>query len=482
MSLTRRDFLRLNVSRVSSVSADNPDHHLLNRITWGPRPEEMARIAQIGRESYIDEQLNPESLENSEQHERLVQRYPILNMDRRTLYRIREYDRLAQPLIGGTIWRAVYSKHQLYERMVDFWTDHFNVPLGQSLPDLISYQETVIRKHALGSFYDLLLATAKAPAMLVYLDNYVNFKDHPNENYSRELLELHTMGVDGGYTQDDVEEVARAFTGWTTHDRTRSGFYFYRDEHDYGSKQILGHRFPADRGIEDGLHVLGVLARHPSTAQFICTKLARKFVSDNPPQSLIDSTANVFLQSEGDIRTVMRHLLLSAEFAQSAGQKYRRPLDFFVGALRATGTEVTSFRIFEEMIAQLGQTPFNWHPPDGYPDMADVWTNTGGTLARWNTAMTLTHIATSVSRWHGAEGLKSHLIERIGDPTTVRELVDAVAMQVFGRTLPEQYRRHYEEYVADGGSPDASVDTHIIGKKAPSLMGLMLSSPHYQWR
>ena len=366
MGISRRNFLQLSFDDTAMRPTFSRDLHLLHRISWGVLPEQVERIREIGYEAYIEEQLNPESIDDSSAEKQLAP-YRLLNLSRREmLNQIEALEwRLQQAQIGSVLARATYSKRQLLERMVDFWTDHFNVSMGDNIPELIVYQRDVIRKHALGNFGRMLIATAKSPAMLVYLDNYVNFAEHPNENYARELLELHTLGVDGGYTEDDVREVSRAFTGWTTHNRTQTGFYFDPYAHDEGSKQILGHSFPSGRGIEDGLHVLTILARHPATAQFISRKLCMKFVSDTPPQSLVDSTARLFVESRGEIKDVMRHLLNSAEFAASQGQKLRRPLDFLVAALRTTGTTIREPWVLQEMLEELSQVPYQWHPPNG---------------------------------------------------------------------------------------------------------------------
>jgi uncharacterized protein (DUF1800 family) len=339
----------------------------------------------------------------------------------------------------------------------------------------------VIRRHALGKFRDLLFATARSPAMLYYLDNASNVAGHPNENYARELLELHTLGVDGGYTEADVKEVARAFTGWTVHDGTADGFYFDPSAHDQEPKTLLGHQLPAGRGIEDGLHVLSILANHPTTARFLCRKLCVRFVHDTPPQSLVDGLAAVWQQSGGDLRVVLRHLFEAPEFLAGAGQKLRRPLDFLIGCLRATGAAATSYWALEEILGDLGQRPYGWFPPNGYPDAAGAWLSTSGLLARWNTAMQLTHSAYSDAGESGW-GLKADLRARIGDPATVGELVDMVAAEVFGVPLGEAQRQPFVEFASDGAGATIPVTPLLLGGKLASLFGIMLASPLYQWR
>ncbi|MCB9434748.1 MAG: DUF1800 domain-containing protein [Ardenticatenaceae bacterium] len=489
---TRRGFLRgllqppfsqslpvVMVGGKTAVSAD-PIHHLLNRISWGPRPGEVAQAQAVGYAATLESQLDPDSIDDSEAEARLAD-IPILHLSRHDIYRLENDYRVWQMLLRGMIARAVTSRRQLLERMVEFWSDHFNISAEGFANEYVAFQRDVVRPHALGSFRDLLIETAKSPAMLQYLDNYVNLAEHPNENYARELLELHTLGVDGGYTETDVKEVARAFTGWTVANKTRTGFYFEPYNHDTGMKRVLGHTLPTDRGIEDGLQVLSILASHPSTAVFLSRKLCVRFVSDNPPDSLVAAVTAVWQQTQGDIKAVLRAIFLSDEFLQSAGQKLRRPLDFFIGALRATGTEIRYQWLLEEMLNELGQPPYGWHPPNGYPDVAGAWSSSGGLLARWNVAMRLTHGAYSDSQDFGY-GLATPLRERIGEPQTAGELVDAVAAQVFGVPLAGSDRAAFVEYVAEGGGEETAVSPRLLGRKLGSLYGLMLASPQYQWR
>ncbi len=489
MHTSRRDFLKISgaVFAASLVSPAlvraneaarrvDPALHLLSRITWGPRLEELERLNNIGLEAYLDEQLHPEGLDDAAADVKL-QELPILAMDRRTAHRLTDYrDRCRKALVQGMVLRATHSKRQLLERMVDFWTDHFNVPSRDLEPEVIVFQREAIRAHALGNFRDLLFATARSPAMLGYLDNTSNKAESPNENYARELLELHTLGVDGGYGEEDVKEVARAFTGWTVDNRTDSGFYFRAKVHDAGEKHVLGHTLPADRGVEDGLHVLSLLADHPSTARFVCTKLCVKFVADDPPHNLVESAARVWAETDGDLKRVLRHIFLSSEFEVSAGQKLRRPLEFFVGALRATGTEPRDDET-RELLKNLAHVPYAWEPPDGYPDKAAAWLTSSGLLARWNVASALTHSAYS----QPDARMNTELYERTGNPETVGALVDEVARQVFVRHLEEDERAPFIAFASDDGGADTPVTAHLLARKLASLYGLMLASPAYQW-
>jgi uncharacterized protein (DUF1800 family) len=467
----------------TAVTTADPLLHLLHRATWGPRPDDVAHARSLGCEAWLDEQLRPEQIDDSHLETRL-QKLPILNMDRHTLYGLQDFEyRCMQASIEGMITRAVYGRRQLLERVVEFWADHFNVSGDDEVTaENVRYQQEAIRPHALGKFRDLLYAVAKSPAMLIYLDNFVNVASAPNENYARELLELHTLGVDGGYTEQDVKEAARALTGWTVHPRTPTGFWFDAGEHDDGPKTVLGHKLPAGRGVEDGLHLLHIVASHPATARFVSRKLARRFVSDAPPESLVEGMAQVWRETDGDIRAILRYLFLSDEFRSSAGQKFRRPLDFFIGALRATGTEIRDKWVLEEMLTALGQIPYGWGTPDGYPDTAEAWMSTNGLLARWNVAMRLTHSAVEDAGDSGWGLVNTDLWAKIGRPQTAAQLVAAAAEQVFGAPLPPGDAAGFIHYVSDGAGGNTAVTPHLLSRKTASLFGLMLASPQYQWR
>jgi uncharacterized protein (DUF1800 family) len=471
--------LAWKLPKAAAQSAINPTLHLLNRITYGARPEDLERAKSIGVEAFLEEQLNPELLDDSEAEARLAE-LPILAMNRREASRLvsREY-RCYVALTKGAVVRMVYSKRQLLERMTEFWTDHFNVPGSDFGPELVTFHRE-LRAKALGKFRDLLFKSAQAPAMLHYLDNYQNVAEHPNENYARELMELHTLSVDGGYGEADVKAVARAFTGWTVHDGTETGFYFDPSVHDRAKKVILGHHLPGNRGIEDGLHVLSLLADHPSTARFVCRKLCVRFVSDTPSDGLVESTAAVWMANDGEIKPVLRHIFGSDEFQAAVGQKLRRPLEFFIAALRVTGTEVHQFNILENMLSDLAQIPFGWHPPDGYPDTAKAWMSSAGLLGRWNTAMQLTHGVDS--EYDQQNVMTGDLFGRMGAVSTVGELVDAVAYQVFAARLPDDMRQTFVAYAADDGDANTPVTSHLIARKLGSLYGMMLASPLFQWR
>ena len=332
---------------------------------------------------------------------------------------------VAEELVQAKILRATYSEHQLQEVMTDFWLNHFNVFIGKGADryELTSYERDVIHPRALGKFEDLLIATAQSPAMLFYLDNWLSvgpdsdfangvrqgagqkqMRHLPqpqaaakgrhsglNENYGRELMELHTLGVNGGYTQKDVTEVAKVFTGWTLKQpKEGGGFTFDEHKHEPGAKVVLGRKIK-DEGEKEGYEVLHILARHRSTANFVCNKLAMRFVSDNPPPQLVDRMTKTFLKKDGDIREVLRTMLQSPEFwePEAFRAKVKTPLEFVVSSLRATGAEVSDARPLARQLQSLGMPLYGAQPPTGYSMKAEAWVSSSALLGRLNFAMRL---------------------------------------------------------------------------------------------
>jgi uncharacterized protein (DUF1800 family) len=309
----------------------------------------------------------------------------------------------------AALLRAVYSERQLYELMVNFWENHFSIFANKDDDRylLTSYDRDTIRPFALARFRDLLGATAHSPAMLFYLDNWRSSVARPypakdgkpagvdgglNENYARELMELHTLGVDGGYTQKDVQEVARCFSGWTIQKPNEEGLFLYRPGlHDNGEKIVLGHKIPAGGGLADGERVLDILATQPATARFIATKLARRFISDDPPPSVIDRAAAVFLKTDGSIRETLRSIVTAPEFFSTPTYraKMRSPFEYVAAAMRALNAETDGDRPVLDAIGRMGQPVFGRITPDGYADRADQWLSSGAMVARFNFASAL---------------------------------------------------------------------------------------------
>jgi uncharacterized protein (DUF1800 family) len=315
---------------------------------------------------------------------------------------------VARDLIEGKILRAVYSDRQLEAVLTDFWYNHFNVYLDKGADRYLvtEYERDVIRPHVLGKFKDLLEATAKSPAMLFYLDNWQSVGPNApspargqkkgvrglNENYGRELMELHTLGVDGGYTQKDVTEVARCFTGWTIQNPQRGGtFQFNPRMHDNGEKTVLGVTIPAGGGIADAEKVLDIVAHHASTARFISKKLAMRFVADNPPDALVDRMAETFRKSDGDLRAVMKTMLESKEFFSEGAyrSKMKSPLELVASAVRAVNGDIDFAFPLANQVAQLGQPLYRKQEPTGYSNSSMEWMNSGGLVGRMNFALQL---------------------------------------------------------------------------------------------
>ncbi len=431
--------------------------HLLNRIAYGPRPGDVDRVLAVGIPKYIDQQLHPEQIPDTTLERRLGE-FQILNHSPSQLARIQramlaEAQRHAErPRAEPTarpaqdrlralvkefqtlpVLRAVLSERQLYEVMVDFWTNHFNVYMGKGHERVFmpSYLEETIRPNALGTFEELLVATAQSSAMLFYLDNYqsvapgsrppqarrhsmntmrrsTDTPDSPlsqrqrradsirarqvarfptglNENYARELLELHTLGVDGGYTEQDVVHVARIFTGWSTRVNRGGPMVFLPWAHDSGGKTVLGRVFPPHRGMEEGLELLRMLADHPATRRHVSAKLCARFVNDTPPRECVDEAAEAWERSDGSIREVVRAILVSDAFWDEPNRaaKFKTPLEFVASAFRILGADLDPLPDLATHVATLGQPLFWWGPPNGYPEDQASWMNAGSLVRRF---------------------------------------------------------------------------------------------------
>jgi len=382
---------------------------------------------------------------------------------------------IAFDLSEGKLYRAILSNRQLEEQMVDFWYNHFNVYLDKGADRYLvpTYEREAIRPHVLGKFRDLLEATAKSPAMLFYLDNWESVgpaapprgngggnAKRPvrglNENYARELMELHTLGVDGGYTQKDVTEVARCFTGWTIRQPREGSDFLYNDRvHDKSAKTVLGVKIPAGGGKDDAEKVLDILARHPSTARFISKRLAQRFVADDPPQKLIDKMAKTFHEKNGDIREVMKTMLTSDEFfSQSAYRaKVKTPFEMIVSAVRATGAQVDFAFPLANQIAQLGEPLYRKLEPTGYSDANGEWVNSAALLARMNFALSLAQ--------NKVPGSKLDASQFSGDAGEVARQI------LFTDAKPETL---------------AAIEKQAQGTANAPVVGLMLGSPDFQRR
>jgi uncharacterized protein (DUF1800 family) len=493
MTLSRRDFLKLGalITTSAALSSCAPiyrrlagelpvahwaplnerDFLALQQLTFGPRVEERLRFQEIGLQAWIEEQLDFEAIDDFD-CELQLNPFKTLKMAANELEAISNelfegYDRETIPneLRQATLMRQVYSKRQLYELMVEFWSDHFNIYIekGNCFYLKTVDDREVIRKHALGSLHDLVWASAHSPAMMIYLDNQANHKGAPNENYARELMELHTLGVDGGYTQQDVMELARCLTGWNVKDHFWLGdFVFKEDLHDTGTKTVLG-RSIANAGIKEAEQVIEMLVTHPSTARYIATKLTRRFIADDPPQEIIEKATQTFLNTNGDIKSILRVILFDG--LPLAQPKYKRPANFVLSALRMLNAETDGAGV-QDYLLRMGQYYFNWPTPDGYPDHSEAWQ--GNLMPHWQFAFEL--IRNEIT------GTK-HNLKALMDVSSSDSLsgdVDAVAALLLGAPLAPITRDELiDSILSAGASEEETLQIVTAG---------LIASPAFQWR
>jgi uncharacterized protein (DUF1800 family) len=462
---------------------------LLSRTTYGAREEEWQAARSAGYEAWLDYQLAPERIDTGALEAQIASLLPTSTMTSGQIIALaRETNRqnqAADELRAATILRQVYSPAQLHELMVEFWTNHFNTNLGDAAVRFYkTADDRAIRRNAMGRFPDLLRANARSPAMLFYLDNYLNVATGPNENYARELMELHTLGVNGGYTEDDVKAVARAFTGWTfTPYAPERGlndvsFVFVRTRHDTRAKTVLGVALPAGRGIEDGDDVLEILANHPSTARFIATKLLRRFVSDAPKDELVERIALVYRQTGGDIRAMLKAIFTADEFKASGDDKLKRPVEYVVSTLRTLNAALSGnwLRAVAETLNTLAQLHFNWPAPNGYPDVGGYWINASALLARFNFALAVGEGTFT--------GLRVDINAMLGsDTTTPEQIVDRLAARVLRRPLLPLDRGLLVQYAAAGDSGSSPIfNAALRQRRAREVLGAMLGSTYFMYR
>lgn len=515
--------------------------HVLNRLAYGPRPGDVERVMAMGVERYIAEQLSPEEIPDRQLELRLreFELMSVSTTDLATLFRTVRRERaeaarrldtaqerrdvsgrassmaLSEPasrlrrLMGElrqiTIVRAALSERQLLEVMADFWTNHFNVFIRKGAGRVLvpAHIEEVIRPHVLGRFEDLLIATAKSPAMLYYLDNVqsvspdyqpprrVNRTVHPrrrrpdrgtgtsqadstrgarrprglNENYARELLELHTLGVDGGYTQQDVVSVARVLTGWTVRSRDDLRFAFEARAHDFGEKTILGTRFSAGRGMQEGVEMLRLLAAHPSTRRHVSEKLCTRFVSDQPLPGCVDGAIQAWERTDGDIRQVLAAIFRSSEFwaPEHRGTKMKTPLEFLVSAVRVLNAIPSADPGLAFALRRLGQPLYEYESPAGYPETQESWVHAGALLERFNIAVDL-----AAGTMPGVDVDLDDVVPVVGDPDHLTEAVDAVILTGMASAVTRRILRERVDAARDPAEARAL------------LVGLAIGSAEFQ--
>jgi uncharacterized protein (DUF1800 family) len=493
--------------------------HALQRLTYGPRPGDVERVEAIGLEAWLERQLDPVRVDDGATDTALAA-FPTLTMSIADLHReyprrdeqnfaagkngggeaappYRRPVRIAGELQAARMLRAVRSERQLQEVMVDFWANHFNVFVGKG--ELrwytTAWEREVIRPHALGRFPELLRATARHPAMLFYLDNWLSAQGNYvlragpnagrrsglNENYARELMELHTLGVDGGYTQQDVTEVARAFTGWTIErPRVEARFVFRPAMHDHGGKAVLGR--PLRRGGErDGEEVLDLLARHPATARFVAGKLVRRFVADDPPPALVERVAAVYRDTGGDVRAMLRTIVGSPEFRapEAAGVKIKKPSELVASAARAVGATVDAHGALAlaRAAAEIGEGFYEAQAPTGQPDRAEAWVSPGALLARMNFALALVE-----GRLRGVRVDTRALVAGVDqhDPDAVLERL--LAMLLHGRASAVTRDVLSAQLTAPVITRLTADDRGPADTDVAKLAALVLGSPEFQRR
>jgi len=467
-------------------ASDDPNDHLLRRATFGATGASRKELKRLGREEWLDRQLHPERVRDTAGDD-IVGRFPDLGWSIPTaLERLDGSWQLMFDLGVSTLARAAWSERQLLEVMVDFWSNHLNVtnPSDMVWFSRHDYDRVVIRKHALGKFSQMLAASARHPSMLLYLNNAESTFESPNENYGRELLELHSVGVNGGYDEDDMRNSALVMTGfgidWDT------GLYEYHPwAHHVGRVTVMkwSSRNASPNGQKVGLDYVDFLAHHPSTAEHIATKLVRRFVSDEAPRGLVDALAEVYLDNDTAIVPVLRTLFRSKTFGGSVGAKVRRPLEDLVATVRTLGTGpdrngVDGLIGLYWMVQGLGHAPLAWTQPDGYPDVADAWRSAGGMVSRWNSHMSL------AGHWWPEELEAPNLKRLVPDPlpNTHGALVDALARGLVFRKLSKSHRAAVLGFIGRTAGDPLSKDDEAVGWRLPYLVALILDSPYHMVR
>ena len=440
----------------------NATTRLVRRATLGLADGELANAKAQGYQVWLQSQLDYQRIDTTALDAQVEALWPLLSQGVDTLYN-QQQGTLQTSIQAGWLHRAALSPRQLYERMVEFWTDHFNIEFANvGYLKLVDDRE-VIRKHALGKFPDLLKASTKSAAMLAYLDQNVSRVGAPNQNYARELLELHTLGADNGYTQNDVAELARVLTGWTI--QGRGNFTFNPALHDWGQKVVMGITIPAGSaslgaaGIAEGEQLIDMLARHPNTARYISTKLLKWFITPEPTAQQISAISSVFRVTGGDLKLVVRAVLNSAWVA-SAPVKFKRPFHYLVSALRGSKAVVANAAAVNGQLTTLGQPLYFWETPDGYPDLFEYWS--GNLMPRWQFGSTLSNLSSGNVFIDTAPYLTG----------TTAAAVDLVNTNFFGGELDLPTRTALLTYL-NGGT--------FNNTRVREMLSLAISSEAFQW-
>ena len=568
---TRRDFLKLSgtLATVSMLAACQPDQEspvasqpttdittsvanetptplpavqlamiALSRMSFGARPGDNESFLALGSSdderlrAYVQQQLNPDSIDDSDFESRYnAAGFETLHKSQEQLYADhiagnpydsnndeywKWYSKPAYELVDATILRAVYSKKQLVELLADFWHNHFNIYFWQDdgVPLLVSYNRDVLRRHMLGNFRQMLEAVASHPSMLYYLNQNNSSDAGPNENFARELFELHTLGAENylgvrdpntvekdangisiGYVDNDVYEAARCLTGWRVDDdvyenedgiEKTGNFIYYRPWHDRFNKLVLGKYIPADQSdMQDGRDVLDLLAYHPGTARYIARKLCRRFISDTPPDSVVQAAAAAFTEyrdAPDQLKRVVETILLSDEFKQSWGEKIKRPFEAGISIMRALNSDFTRIPSgVSWMIGMMGQPIFERRSPDGYPDVKEVWANSMSILYRWNFAVGI------AENWMNDDDtgftVKTDLYNQT--PTDIRTaegLADFWINRLLGRTMSDADRSSVIAVMAQEYGMQEQLSEDHVRYVLPGMIEVILMSPDFQWK
>ena len=489
----------------------------LSRMAFGANPNDWQAFRKLGSTdderftAYVDQQLNPASIDDSACDKQIAEwGFTTINKSLAQLWADHVQGEASNSLPVSeirtlTFLRAIYSKRQLQEVLADHWHSHFNVYGwgGWAAPTFVHYDRDVIRKHLFGNFRAMLEDVAKSPAMLDFLDNQSNSGDRPNENYARELFELHGMGaenyfgvrslddpaiVDGngnrlGYIDSDVYGATTCFTGWRINTNTGQ-FEFDEARHFPYTKIVLGKVISEFQGLQDGRDVLDLLAFHPGTARYICRRLCRRLISDNPPESVVQAAADVFLANKNapdQMKKTLRTILLSPEFRTTWGQKIKRPFEYSVSVMRAQWVNFGVNDFFWHFDS-MGQPLFGWRSPDGYPDDYEAWTSTMPMLQRWRHCNALFN-------WRiGGEGENAQTYRLLPEEhtlaqyTTASGLVDYWSQRILGQRLPDHERQIVVDFMAAGHNPDFDLPAGDITERLRHMVALICMSPSFQWR
>lgn len=517
-------------ARLSDTAPPTSEVIIMNRLAFGPRPDYLAEIAAAGGiDGYIEQQLDPASLADPDCDARLALfGFASLNLPLSQLWQTYRNGDVGNTRLDyipfyetrtATWLRAVHSKRQLFEVMVDFWHNHFNIyGLQREVRSVWAhYDRDVIRTHALGNFRTFLEAVAQSTAMLYYLDNVFSQNKGPNENYARELFELHTLGAavyypeytidtvpatfytnNTGYIDSDVYEAARAFTGWSVANDVQSGgdgtFLYKTDWHDRFQKQVLGQQIINDQpALKDGQDILTWLSAHPATATHVVTKLCRHLIADNPAPAVVAAATTTFLANQNapdQIKQTVRTILNTTEFRSTWGQKVKRPFTQVVSALRAVApanatilaprTDYQEPDPFFAAYSRLGQPLFEWESPTGYPNVAAYWLNVNGLLNRWNFFIKACEVTAQTLPWSIISGIRFNLRAEL--PTgyiTPHQIVDFWIDHLLHRPINKGDREALVAFMTQGADPDTPLTEAQIDERIQGLVALIFTSPYF---